>query len=68
MPATLYNRVLFAAWLLVSAGAGWIYPPAGLIVAGLGLAAVLLLTLYLHRIGIRFASSKPEPSADEPVA
>ena len=35
--------------LLVSAGAGLMYVPAGLIVAGLGLVAVLLLTLHLAR-------------------
>ena len=43
----VYNVVTFIAWALISIGAGMIYLPAGLITAGLGLIALLLLTLRL---------------------
>jgi hypothetical protein len=47
----LYNVVMLAAWLLVSVGAGFVYLPAGLIVAGVSLVLILLLTLALARRG-----------------
>jgi hypothetical protein len=51
MPISTYNAVTWIAWLLISTGCGWIYPPAGLIVAGVGLVAGVLLTLWLARLG-----------------
>jgi tellurite resistance protein TehA-like permease len=57
-----YNTVMLLAWCLVSIGAGLIHLPSGLIVAGLGLVAVLLLTFVLDRA--RFL--RPNPSAVKP--
>lgn len=44
----VYNAVMLASWLMVSVGAGLIYVPAGLIVGGVSLAAILLLTIKLQ--------------------
>lgn len=66
MQAHVYNGTMFVAWLLVSVGVGAIYWPAGLIVAGLGLAGVLLLTLHLARLGLRFQPRKPKNQGAAP--
>lgn len=49
----VYNGTMLAAWLLISAGAGMIYLPAGLITAGVLLIAILLLTLRVQTRGGR---------------
>jgi hypothetical protein len=67
MPMHIYNAVMLAAWLLVSIGAGLVYLPAGLIVGGLGLVAVLLLTLALmtRRLLVDVAKAAADAAAKD---
>jgi hypothetical protein len=63
MDPRVYNAVMGFAWVLISAGAGMVYLPAGLIVAGISLVAILLLTLALERRSV-FADGGITQGAD----
>lgn len=65
MSTHVYNAVMVVAWLLVSIGAGMVYLPAGLIVAGLGIVGIMWLTVWLHRAGFRIAPAKPKPATED---
>ena len=62
MTLTAFNRLLMAGLLLVAAGAGWVYPPAGLIVGG---ALLIVLAFACVRVAGLYAPAETPPEGTD---